>query len=112
MGRTILPWGFHVWGIYAVVGLSLAYFAYDRGLPLTIRSAFSPLLGSRIHGPIGDVIDILAVIATLFGLATSLGLGVAQINAGLGSTFGISFSTGTQIILIVVITAFATASAA
>lgn len=112
MDLTFLHWGFHVWGIYALVGLALAYFSFNRGLPLTIRSAFQPLLGRHVDGPIGHFIDILAVIATLFGLATSLGLGVAQINAGLGSVFGLTFSTGAQVVLIAVITAFATASAA
>ncbi|HZD54308.1 MAG TPA: BCCT family transporter [Woeseiaceae bacterium] len=110
MDLTFLHWGFHVWGIYALVGLALAYFSYNRGLPLTIRSAFYPLIGRRIDGPLGNVIDALAVIATLFGLATSLGLGVAQINAGLDSVFGMRFTIGAQIILIAVITALATGS--
>jgi choline/glycine/proline betaine transport protein len=101
---TFLHWGLHVWGIYALVGLALAYFAYNRGLPMTIRSAFHPLLGDRIHGPIGHAIDVLAVLAALFGLATSLGLGVAQINAGLGYAFGFEFSTGAQLGLIAAIT--------
>lgn len=109
---TFLHWGFHVWGIYALVGLALAYFAYNRGLPLTIRSAFYPVLGNRIYGPIGNVIDILAVLATLFGLATSLGLGVAQINAGLNYVFGITFSSSAQMLLIAFITAIATISVA
>jgi choline/glycine/proline betaine transport protein len=112
MDLTFLHWGFHVWGIYALVGLCLAYFTFNRGLPLTIRSAFYPLLGDRINGPIGNLIDVLAVIATMFGLATSLGLGVAQINAGLNSVFGISFGSGAQLLLIAAITALATASVA
>lgn len=107
---TFLHWGFHAWGIYALVGLALAYFSFNKGLPLTIRSAFYPLLGDRIYGPIGNVIDTMAVVATLFGVATSLGLGVLQINAGLNYLFDISISTGVQLILIAVITAFATAS--
>jgi choline/glycine/proline betaine transport protein len=107
---TFLHWGLHVWGIYALVGLALAYFAYNRGLPMTIRSAFQPLLGDRIHGPIGHALDILAVLAALFGLATSLGLGVAQINAGLGYAFGIGFSAGTQLGLIALITLVSAAS--
>ena len=77
-----MHWGLHAWGIYALVGMSLAFFAYNRNLPLTIRSVFHPILGERIHGWAGDVIDVLAVVATLFGLATSLGLGVKQVNAG------------------------------
>jgi choline/glycine/proline betaine transport protein len=109
---TFLHWGLHVWGIYALVGLALAYFAYNRGLPMTIRSAFHPLLGDRIHGPIGHALDILAVLAALFGLATSLGLGVAQINAGLNYAFGFTISTGTQLGLIALITTVSAASVA
>jgi choline/glycine/proline betaine transport protein len=109
---TFLHWGFHVWGIYALVGLSLAYFTFNRGLPLTIRSAFHPLLGEKIYGPLGSIIDTLAVVATMFGIATSLGLGVAQINAGLDYVFGIEFSRNAQMLLIAFITAVATASVA
>ena len=110
MDLTFLHWGLHAWSVYAIVGLSLAYFAYNRDLPLTIRSAFYPLLGDRIHGPIGTTIDILAVVATLFGVATSLGLGVSQISAGLSFVFGTDDSTGMQMTLIAVITAMATIS--
>jgi choline/glycine/proline betaine transport protein len=81
---TFYHWGLHAWGIYALVGLSLAFFSYNCGLPLTIRSAFYPLFGKKVNGLLGDVIDTLAVVATLFGVATSLGLGVQQVNAGLG----------------------------
>lgn len=110
MSITLFHWTFHAWGIYALVGLSLAYFTYNRGLPLTIRSVFYPLLGNRIYGPVGHGIDILAIGATLFGLATSLGLGVQQVNAGLGYLFNVPVSSGIQILLIAVITGFATAS--
>jgi choline/glycine/proline betaine transport protein len=110
MGVTYFHWGLHPWGIYALVGLGLAFFAYNRGLPLTIRSIFYPLLGNKIYGFWGNLIDVLSVLATLMGLATSLGLGVKQINAGLNFLFGISISTPTQVILIAIITAFATAS--
>lgn len=110
MNVTFLHWGLHAWAIYALVGLSLAYFAYSRGLPLTIRSVFYPFLGDKIYGWIGDVIDIFAVLATIFGLATSLGLGVQQIAAGLHHLFDISSGISTQIILIVGITAMATIS--
>jgi choline/glycine/proline betaine transport protein len=110
MDLVFLHWGFHAWGIYALVGLALAYFTFNRGLPLTIRSAFYPLLGERIYGPIGNVIDVLAVIATLFGVATSLGFGVAQINAGLNYVFDVDISRNVQIALIVFITAVATGS--
>ena len=110
MKFTFLHWGFHAWAIYALVGLSLAYFTYSRGLPLTIRSVFYPFLGDRIYGRIGDAIDIFAVLATLFGLATSLGLGVQQIAAGLNHLFGIDSGVITQVILIGGITLIATIS--
>jgi choline/glycine/proline betaine transport protein len=110
MKFTFLHWGFHAWAVYALVGLSLAYFTYSRGLPLTIRSVFYPFLGDKIYGKIGDAIDIFAVLATLFGLATSLGLGVQQIAAGLNHLFGIDSGVQTQIFLIAGITAIATVS--
>ncbi len=110
MDITFLHWGFHAWSIYALVGLSLAFFSYNRGLPLTIRSAFYPLLGERIYGPLGTAIDVMAVVATLFGVATSLGFGVAQINAGLNFLFGVAIDTETQVLLIMGITLVATAS--
>ncbi|AKD03660.1 BCCT family transporter [Pontibacter korlensis] len=111
MNYTFLHWGLHAWAIYALVGLSLAYFTYSRKLPLTVRSVFYPFLGERIHGLIGDIIDILAVIATVFGLATSLGFGVKQVAAGLNHVFPtISSDVNTQIMLIAGITAVATIS--
>jgi len=110
MDLSFLHWGFHAWAIYALVGLSLAYSCFNRGLPLTIRSAFYPILGKRIEGPLGNLIDILAVVATLFGVATSLGLGVAQINAGLNYLFGVEVSPTIQLGLIAIITAVATMS--
>ena len=110
MGITYFHWGIHPWGIYAIVGLGLAFFSYNRGLPLTVRSIFYPILGNRIYGFWGNLIDILSVLATLMGLATSLGLGVKQVNAGLNFLFGLQISTTSQVILIAVITAFATLS--
>ncbi|MFZ0490310.1 MAG: BCCT family transporter [Salegentibacter sp.] len=110
MNFTFLHWGLHAWGIYALVGLSLAYFTYSHGLPLTIRSVFYPLMGDKIYGKRGDIIDIFAVLATLFGLATSLGLGVQQVAAGLKHVFGLDSGIVTQVILIAAITAVATTS--
>mgnify|MGYP001326260956 CR=1 FL=1 len=110
MGITFFHWGLHPWALYAVVGLSLAYFSFRRGLPLSIRSAFQPLLGDRIQGGLGDAIDILAVVSTLFGVATSLGLGAMQVNAGIEHLFGVTVSIGTQMVIITVITLMATAS--
>lgn len=110
MNFTFLHWGLHAWGIYALVGLALAYFTYSRGLPLTIRSVFYPFLGDRIYGIIGDIIDIFAVLSTLFGLATSLGFGVQQVAAGLSHVFEISGDITTQVLLIAGITGVATLS--
>lgn len=105
-------WGLHAWGVYAVVGLALGFFVYNRGLPLTMRSAFYPLLGERIWGWPGHVIDTLAVFASLFGLATSLGLGAQQVTAGLNYLWPNVFSASntTMVVLIALITAGATAS--
>lgn len=107
MAATIFHWGLHPWAIYAVVALALAFFCYNRGLPLTIRSAFYPLLGEKTWGPTGHVIDTLAVFATLFGLATSLGFGAEQATAGLNYLFGFPASEATKIVLILLITAAA-----
>ncbi|TVQ55543.1 MAG: BCCT family transporter [Phycisphaerales bacterium] len=109
---TFFHWGLHAWAIYVVVGLSLAYFAYRHGLPLTIRSTLYPLLGQRVHGPLGSAVDTLAVFGTVFGLATSLGLGAMQVNAGLAHLGFVDTSTPMQIMLIIVITLMATISAA
>lgn len=112
MNLTFFHWGLHPWAVYTLVGLALAFFAYRRKLPLTIRSVFYPLLGERIHGPIGHLIDTTAVVSTMFGVATSLGLGVMQINSGLHHVFeGIpADSLVVRIGLIVGITAIATVS--
>ncbi|WP_243544465.1 BCCT family transporter [Pseudodesulfovibrio tunisiensis] len=112
LGLTYFHWGIHPWGIYALVGLSLAFFAYNRGLPLTIRSIFYPLLGDRIYGFWGNLIDVLSVLATLFGLATSLGLGVKQVSSGLNFLFGVPDTVEVAVILIVVITLLAVVSVA
>ncbi|GGB31948.1 BCCT family transporter [Roseibium aquae] len=110
MAATIYHWGLHPWAIYAVVALSLALFAYNKGLPLTMRSVFYPIFGERIWGWPGHIIDILAVFATLFGLATSLGFGAQQANAGLEFVFGIPVSDTAQVVLILGITALALVS--
>ena len=101
IGATMFHWGLHPWAIYGVLGLALAFFCYNKGLPMTIRSAFYPLLGERIWGWSGNVIDILAVLATVFGLATSLGLGAQQAASGLNFLFGTPDDITTQIFLIV-----------
>jgi len=110
MGITFLHWGIHAWALYAVVGVALAFFTFNKKLPLTIRSVFYPLLGEKIYGPIGNIIDTISVIATLFGLATSLGFGAQQVNAGLNYLFQIQISTSVQVLIIFIITIFATLS--
>ncbi|WP_425985522.1 BCCT family transporter [Brevundimonas sp. TWP1-2-1b1] len=110
MGITFFHYGAHAWAIYALVGLSLAYFAHRKGLPLTLRSGLSPLLGKRINGPIGDAVDIFAIWGTAFGIATSLGFGVSQMNSGLTYLLGIPHTPWVQVGLIAVVMAAATAS--
>ncbi|AWH31542.1 MULTISPECIES: choline BCCT transporter BetT [Stenotrophomonas] len=110
MRITFFHWGVHAWAIYAVVALALAYFGFRHNLPLRVRSALYPLIGERIHGPIGHTVDTFAALGTIFGLATSLGLGVMQINSGLNYLFGLEVSTLVQVVLIAVITLVATGS--
>ena len=110
MQTTFVHWGIHAWGVYCLTGLAIAYAAFRKGLPLSIRSIFYPLLGKRIFGWMGDVTEIPAVVGTLFGVATSLGLGVAQVNAGLSHLLGIEQSSEVQIALVVIITFAATLS--
>ncbi|SDO16592.1 betaine/carnitine transporter, BCCT family [Halomonas shengliensis] len=110
MAATIFHWGLHPWGAYAIVGLALAIFAFNKGLPLTMRSIFYPILGERVWGWPGHVIDILAVFATLFGLTTSLGLGATQASAGLNYLFGVPDTNATLILLILGITVVALGS--
>jgi len=107
MAATIFHWGLHPWAIYAIVALALALFAYNKGLPLTMRSVFYPIFGERIWGWTGHVIDTLAVFATLFGLATSLGFGAEQANAGLNHIFGVPVNDVSKVVLIVAITGVA-----
>ncbi len=107
MAATIFHWGLHPWAIYAVVALALAFFAFNHGLPLTLRSAFYPILGERVWGWWGHIIDTLAVFATLFGLATSLGFGTTQALAGFNFLYGWGTGAGAIVILISVITAIA-----
>ncbi len=110
MAATIFHWGLHPWAIYAVVALALALFSFNKGLPLTMRSVFYPILGERVWGWPGHVIDILAVFATLFGLATSLGLGAQQATSGLSHLFGVANNEVTMVVLIMGITIVALAS--
>ncbi|WP_240538620.1 BCCT family transporter [Halomonas sp. SH5A2] len=110
LAGTYLHWGIHGWAVYVVMALALGIFTYNKGLPFSIRSAFFPILGERVWGWWGHVIDILAVFSTLFGLATSLGLGAQQANAGMNFVFGLEVSTFTQVIVIILVTAVALVS--
>ena len=110
MGLTFFHWGLHPWAVYALIGLAFAYFSFRKGLPLSIRSALYPLLGDKVHGRIGDAVDALAIVATLFGVASSLGFGASQVNAGLAHVFGVPESRTVQFIIIGTITAAATVS--
>ncbi len=111
MRVTYFHWGFHGWAVYVIIGLCLAYFGFRKKLPLTLRSALYPVIGDRIYGPIGHAVDLLAVFGTVFGVATSLGLGVSQMATGLNVLFGIDPGVTTQIILIAIISVVATLSA-
>lgn len=110
MGAVMYHWGLHPWAIYGIVALSLAFFAYNKGMPLSIRSAFYPILGDRVWGPIGNVIDTLAVLSTIFGLATSLGFGASQASGGLNYLFGIEPNIVTEVIIIFGVTCVALVS--
>jgi len=110
LGATMYHWGLHPWAIYGVVACSLAFFAYNKGMPLTIRSTFYPLLGDRVWGWFGHIIDTLAVLATLFGLATSLGLGAKQAASGMAFLFDVDSGIMTQIAIIIGVTAVAVVS--
>ncbi|WP_051399900.1 BCCT family transporter [Haloechinothrix halophila] len=110
MRYTIFHWGLHPWAIYIVLGLSMGYFCFRKGLPLRPAAGLYPLIGDRIYGWVGHVVDILAVFGTLFGLATSLGLGAQQINAGLGQVFGVPNNPTIQLAIIAFITAIAVVS--
>ncbi len=110
MRLTYFHWGLNGWAIFSFVALVLAYFAYRWNLPLTIRSALAPLLGKRTEGALGDVVDVLAVFGTVFGIATTLGLGVQQMNAGLEAVFGLQSSMLLQLMVTAVIMSIATLS--
>jgi choline/glycine/proline betaine transport protein len=112
MKITFFHWGLHAWAIYAMVALILAYFSFRNGLPLTLRSALYPLIGERIYGPIGHAVDVFAILGTVFGVATSLGYGVLQINSGFHHLFGLPVNTTVQVILITATCALATLSVA
>ena len=111
MNLTLFHWGIHAWIVYVIVGLLLAFVGYRKGLPMTIRSCFYPLLGDNMYGWMGDLVDILSVVCTMFGVCTSLGFGVMQLNTGINRIFNnVEYSVTNQIIIIWCVTALATAS--
>src|SRR5699024_725709 len=111
MQLTMYHWGFHAWAIYVVVGLGLAYMTYRKGRPMSVRWLLEPLLGrKRIEGPIGHTIDVVAIVGTLFGIATSLGFGVQQISAGLEYLGWVTVDNPLKVVIIAVVTAMATFS--
>ena len=109
---TMLNWGFNAWSVYALMALVLAYFSFRRCLPLTLRSAFYPILGDRIYGPIGAAIDVFAIVCTTFGISTSLGLGVEQLSTGLNYLFNVPESGGIKLAITIAIMAMAAVSVA
>jgi choline/glycine/proline betaine transport protein len=112
MKMTFFHWGLHAWAIYAIVALVLAYFSYRHSLPLTLRSALYPLIGDKIYQWPGHLVDVFAVVSTVFGVATSLGLGASQVNSGFNYLFGVDVSTTNQIIIMCMITSLAVVSVA
>ena len=104
MRKTFLHYGLHIWALYGMVALALAYFQFRKGEPGLISATLKPIFGEKVKGPLGTVIDVLAVFATAFGVATSLGLGAVQINAGLHYLFGFSIGIRSQIIIVTVVT--------
>ena len=110
MTTTFLHWGLHAWAIYIVIGLAVAFAAHRRGRPMSMRWMLEPLFGSRVKGVLGDVIDVTAIVGTLFGVATSLGFGVTQFSAGLEHLGLATQSIGLLVVLVAVITLMATAS--
>ncbi|MCO6058437.1 BCCT family transporter [Pseudomonas sp. MOB-449] len=110
MRITLFHWGLHPWAIFAIVALALAYFAYRKGLPLTMRSILYPLIGERIHGPLGNLVDTIAAVVTAFGVSLSLGMGVVQMNTGLAQVFDVPVNLNVQVGLVIAITFVTTLS--
>lgn len=103
MGATMFHWGFHPWAIYAVVAVAIGFFTFNMGLPLSLRAAFFPLLGNNVRGWWGHLVDVIAVLATIFGLATSLGLGAIQSASGLHFLTGAENTVDLQVWIIIVV---------
>lgn len=110
MQITYFHWGLHAWSVYCIAALAIGYFSYRKGLPFSLRSILYPLIGNRIYGPIGHIIDIVVIVVTTFGISQTLALGVLQINAGLHKVFGLETNTTVQFILMITLSSIATFS--
>ena len=110
MQLTFFHWGLHAWSVYCIVALAIGYFSYRKGLPFSVRSVLHPLIGDRIYGPIGNIVDILVIVITTFGISQTLAIGVLQINAGLHKVFGVEVGVTTQFIIMIALSSLATFS--
>lgn len=107
---TFFHWGLHAWSVYCIAALAIGYFSYRKGLPFSIRSVLHPLIGDRINGPIGNIVDLLVIVITTFGISQTLAIGVLQINTGLNKVFGIQISVTAQFIIMIALSSLATIS--
>lgn len=110
MQITFFHWGLHAWSVYCITALAIGYFSYRKGLPFSLRSILHPLIGNRIYGPIGNLVDIIVIVVTTFGISQTLAMGVLQINAGLNKVFGLGINVTSQFIILVVLSSLATIS--
>ena len=110
MQITFFHWGLHAWSVYCITALAIGYFSYRKGLPFSLRSILHPLIGNRIYGPIGNLVDIIVIVVTTFGISQTLALGVLQINAGLNKVFGLGINVTAQFIILIVLSGLATIS--
>ena len=110
MQITFFHWGLHAWSVYCVTALAIGYFSYRKGLPFSLRSILHPFIGNRIYGPIGNLVDIIVIVVTTFGISQTLALGVLQINAGLNKVFGLGINVTSQFIILLLLSSLATIS--
>lgn len=110
MQITFFHWGLHAWSVYCIAALAIGYFSYRKGLAFSVRSVLHPLIGDRIYGPIGNIVDILVIVITTFGISQTLAIGVLQINAGLHKVFGVQVSVGVQFVIMIALSSLATFS--
>ncbi|MFI7853610.1 BCCT family transporter, partial [Acinetobacter baumannii] len=110
MQLTFFHWGLHPWGLFCLVAVALGYFAYRKNLPFAMRSILYPLIGNKIYGPVGNIVDIITIVITAFGISQSLSMGILELNTGLNHTFGISVDVKIQLVMVVILCALATIS--